>query len=776
MSAGELPSLSPTCGLGDHVVGDSTPTLNPLGVLMVGLDPGVVLILFQFLRLYLGAVGAFRLLQRWTGDSDLSLLGAMMFLGIPFIYGMQYYSATASPFFCLPWLLLLANDILERRGTCSWVAFTATSLLTVSISDIYVFFIVVPAIFSYGLVTGLRLGLRPAVLVGQLTLMLSLFLMSGTFYLIPLAGNLLDISVTNSVLHQLGIATASSAFGLGEFCAFVARQGGLHTLIVPIEGSALFLYVPIGLWLAITAAFIYKRTDTQRSLCWISWALLWSGLAMVLVSLVFYTIPCLASMGKGVLRVHWNLIPFAVALAGFVSLAVIKRLPELERCRLFLGIAVVSLTVEFLIILLPWTSPDSLFYIRHAPLPNSVAPNFIPVRILNDMWLLLPVTNLLCLALVYFTPTHEGQVNDKIMLQSFGLRSTLLAISGAIMLLFAVSLHGELRASQQSAWQQSGSNASAHQDFLNRAKALSAQVPWNDPFYRTVPCSAPVLSQTRGRNWKLIAETEMQGSRKTLFQYRETMHPYVAMLYSALAFSGRSYSPSNWFPPLAEQLEGKADFLRLLGVRWVLCADGELHGTDYRLAATYHSDPSLARLAEQWPDMGGIINVYELVRPKGIAFMGSRYRVMTRSEAIKGIYWDAARPWENGEVWLEENMPSASFSGAPRPSATPLKDKVQLVRETPHSMQFNTSAATNGMLVLSCLYRAGWDASLDGKRVPVLRAYGGLMAVPMPAGQHEVTFRYRPRDLWLGLGITAFSIVSAWIIDRRQVSSITVRT
>ena len=156
--------------------------------------------------------------------------------------------------------------------------------------------------------------------------------------------------------------------------------------------------------------------------------------------------------------------------------------------------------------------------------------------------------------------------------------------------------------------------------------------------------------------------------------------------------------------------------------------------------------------------------------------MGSRYRVMTRSEAIKGIYWDAARPWENGEVWLEENMPSASFSGAPRPSATPLKDKVQLVRETPHSMQFNTSAATNGMLVLSCLYRAGWDASLDGKRVPVLRAYGGLMAVPMPAGQHEVTFRYRPRDLWLGLGITAFSIVSAWIIDRRQVSSITVRT
>lgn len=56
---------------------------------------------------------------------------------------------------------------------------------------------------------------------------------------------------------------------------------------------------------------------------------------------------------------------------------------------------------------------------------------------------------------------------------------------------------------------------------------------------------------------------------------------------------------------------------------------------------------------------------------------------------------------------------------------------------------FETSTANEQYLVLSESNIPGWNAFVDGKEAPIMRANGLYMAVAVPEGQHEVTFEYQ---------------------------------
>lgn len=61
------------------------------------------------------------------------------------------------------------------------------------------------------------------------------------------------------------------------------------------------------------------------------------------------------------------------------------------------------------------------------------------------------------------------------------------------------------------------------------------------------------------------------------------------------------------------------------------------------------------------------------------------------------------------------------------------------------------TADAPGYVVMSQSAFAGWRARVDGKPVSVLRAYGFLCAVPVPAGEHKVVFSYREPLVYAGL-------------------------
>jgi hypothetical protein len=65
------------------------------------------------------------------------------------------------------------------------------------------------------------------------------------------------------------------------------------------------------------------------------------------------------------------------------------------------------------------------------------------------------------------------------------------------------------------------------------------------------------------------------------------------------------------------------------------------------------------------------------------------------------------------------------------------------------------------LLAVSRSYHPSWQAEIDGKPAPVIRANHALMAVPLSgSGEHRVVFRYRPRIVYLAATIT----VATWIM------------
>jgi uncharacterized membrane protein YfhO len=52
-----------------------------------------------------------------------------------------------------------------------------------------------------------------------------------------------------------------------------------------------------------------------------------------------------------------------------------------------------------------------------------------------------------------------------------------------------------------------------------------------------------------------------------------------------------------------------------------------------------------------------------------------------------------------------------------------------------------------GVVVLNDVYYPGWIAEVDGKRKEILRADTLFRAVEVPAGRHQVVFRFAPLSL-----------------------------
>jgi len=92
--------------------------------------------------------------------------------------------------------------------------------------------------------------------------------------------------------------------------------------------------------------------------------------------------------------------------------------------------------------------------------------------------------------------------------------------------------------------------------------------------------------------------------------------------------------------------------------------------------------------------------------------------------------------------------------GAPSPPG-PSPGEVRLVEWAPDRLRLQATLSAPGWVVLVDTFDPGWRAQVDGQRAEVLRANIAFRAVRVEPGQHEITYRYRPRSVGLGLSISA---------------------
>ncbi len=81
-------------------------------------------------------------------------------------------------------------------------------------------------------------------------------------------------------------------------------------------------------------------------------------------------------------------------------------------------------------------------------------------------------------------------------------------------------------------------------------------------------------------------------------------------------------------------------------------------------------------------------------------------------------------------------------------------DRAEVDTYEPERVVINTQSAADGYLVLADSYYPCWEATVDGKTTPILRANLMFRAVELPAGEHRVEFFYRPHVIRIGAEIS----------------------
>jgi hypothetical protein len=92
---------------------------------------------------------------------------------------------------------------------------------------------------------------------------------------------------------------------------------------------------------------------------------------------------------------------------------------------------------------------------------------------------------------------------------------------------------------------------------------------------------------------------------------------------------------------------------------------------------------------------------------------------------------------------------------------------LRIVEDDPESLSVEVDAAGPTLLVVGDSFFPGWQAAIDGQRVSMLRANGGLArALPLAAGKHSITMAYRPSSFRLGLEISVAALVAFAVVLR----------
>jgi hypothetical protein len=209
----------------------------------------------------------------------------------------------------------------------------------------------------------------------------------------------------------------------------------------------------------------------------------------------------------------------------------------------------------------------------------------------------------------------------------------------------------------------------------------------------------------------------------------------------------------------------------------------------------------------QWYVPKGVLNQDRpFTLPPVLSMLGVRYLL------FRGPMPSKARPVFSGEdYWVIENpaaLPRVSVPrrvrAVPEPDRTlallsaadfdpkqvayveePLdlpddcRGTARITDEVPTRLAVSVDMQTPGLLLLSDLWYEGWQATLEGRPVPILRVNHALRGVVVPVGRGTVEFRYEQPGLAAGLkaaaaGLAALLLWAAlivWLARRARASA-----
>lgn len=165
----------------------------------------------------------------------------------------------------------------------------------------------------------------------------------------------------------------------------------------------------------------------------------------------------------------------------------------------------------------------------------------------------------------------------------------------------------------------------------------------------------------------------------------------------------------------------------------------------------------------------GII-IYENRKALPRAFLADSVVVAGSAQQARELLLDGALDLSR-TVIIEEAPPPSVLGHEGRETGV---GDAEIIRYSPNRVEIRVRARRACMLFLSDTYYPGWEATVDGTETKIYKADYAFRGVFVPAGEHDVVMRFRPRSVMIGGAVSLLAlimIVFGFVRECRKTSS-----
>ncbi|MBT9171297.1 MAG: hypothetical protein DDT18_01670 [Actinobacteria bacterium] len=153
------------------------------------------------------------------------------------------------------------------------------------------------------------------------------------------------------------------------------------------------------------------------------------------------------------------------------------------------------------------------------------------------------------------------------------------------------------------------------------------------------------------------------------------------------------------------------------------------------------------------------IKVYRYLEEQPRAFLVYRSRIIPEDRKIlETLFYDPTFQLQQ-EVILEKGKTLGQ--GGSLTSSPPMPPEVEIVKYRQNEIILRARPEQESYLVVLDSYHPDWQAFVNGQEEKLLRANYNFRALYLPPGEHLVRIVYRPRDLMIGVTVSALSLGAA---------------
>jgi hypothetical protein len=161
--------------------------------------------------------------------------------------------------------------------------------------------------------------------------------------------------------------------------------------------------------------------------------------------------------------------------------------------------------------------------------------------------------------------------------------------------------------------------------------------------------------------------------------------------------------------------------------------------------------PALRADAVAYPGPDGVVLDHRTALPEAYVAYGWR-----PSRSLAGSVLGVAL----GDTALARNAPVIETTQRPPGGSPPPATPARITARSDTSVTVDVRALRPGRLVLLDTFYPGWEATVDGRPVPIEAANAAFRAVAVAAGRHEVRFAYRPASVRTGAIISVLALAA----------------